>query len=910
MWNSVIALDCNRGEKDNIEVVVRVRHVAADCIYIAITVLGGVSSNFDIDNVSLLKFYTSCGKKYTSDLSDIDMAEVCYQKASEFQQSIGKSEKESKYSKKALARAVFDLLLGRAECAWERGEHGIAEQLVGDAGKYLELLPEEVEYLASVEYNFGVFMYHAKDTQRALKWLNRSFETRDSPHNPSNDLEKQAKTARLAAICLLALRKFDEAKELIEKAEDIYHESVGSYLLLKLAVVTKAANSKALLSGILEDRESNIDVCMASITLAADAQLLSESVEGYETVFKRFSTDVPVLLTKVGPRYFQGLITIGDLSKALHVLDQCYDLITKHMEQVGEDEEEQKASREHFRRWSALALASGCTLADRKDFASAALLLDRALRITNKMPKAKNNNISDIVEQNEAAICRFLAACAITHCSQANKDDNQVTEVNGNEQNGVQDRETLLTAAIANAQRARDLDPDDFAARVLLFRGYLLQDRPDMASAEMAKASTDIPCFDAGSLARAACTARDAGSDEAVLSALKYIMNLSEDALRKTLVESTNHPHPGFFGSVLVSFTSILLRRQEKSTESDSQDSSDDQGDVFCPSLETVREIATGLQCGVTVIQSLGLETVFGPDAARRESSLEYLADVAWNCGRDSGRKDQLTLWTLFFDICYDLNTFREDTTEVRKTQRVAKIMAAISIIENDEKNEQELRGARKRLEEANALSRALPASPHPAADPMNQLLVLLQARCFVALGDDDALAVCVANVCQTTDVDARILEQLTAVCLATPDGVPKPSSESRARRNEMAASLLNAAVDFRLRSSHDDIDEVAITLRQLIQTEIARGELGNRSFQAFSRAAGLIKEKTDTYPVEERRWLAAKAWDRAQMLARTTKKAEAKRWAQSAIDIASTDPALATYIPRISICRDALSAA
>lgn len=911
MWNSVIALDCNRGEKDNIEVVVKVRHVAADCIYIAITVLGGVSARFDIDDVSLLKFYTACGKKYASDLSDIDMAEVCYQKASEFHDSIAKSAKDSKYSSKALARAVFDLLLGRAECAWERGEHAIAEQLVGDARKHLELLPEEVEYLASVEYNFGLFMYQAKETQRALNWLNRSFETRGSPHNASKDLEKQAKTARLAAVCLLTLSKFEEAKTLMEKAETIYHDSVGAYLLLKIAVVTKTPNAKALLSGILEDRESNLDVCMASVALVADAQILSEAVDGYEAIFKRFSTHVDALLTKVGPRYFESLIATGRLTEAVHVLDQCSDLITQHMAQVGNGEAEQKSSREHFRRWSAIALTSGCTLADRQDFSSATLMLDRALRITNKMQsvKGKDDSISDIVEQNEAAICRLLAACAICHSSKADKPDAEMGDADGNEQRGVQDNQTLLAAAIANARRARDIDPDDFAARLLLFRGYLLQDRPDMASAEMSKASAEIPCFDAGSLAEAACAAQDAGSNEAVLSALKCIMNLSEDALRKTLVESTNHPHPGFFGSVLVSFTSILLKgRGNSNDDSDSQDSNDDPGDVFCPSEEAVKEISTGLSSGVTAIRSLGLGTIFGPDAARRESVLKYLADVAWNCGRDAGQKEQHTLWTLFFDVCYELNTFREDTPEVRKNRRVAKIMAAISIIENDKKEEQDLQLARKRLEEANALSRALPASPNPASDPMNQLLVLLQARCFVALGDDDALAVCVANVCQTTDVDARILEQLAAVCLDQPQDTSKISSESRARRNEMAALLLNAAVDFRLRTTNDDLVEVAITLRQLIGTEVARGELGNRSFQALSRATGLIKEKAEAYPADERRWLAATAWDRAQMLGRTNKKAEAKRWAQSAIDIASTDPALATYIPRITIYRDSLT--
>ncbi len=375
MWNSVIAFDCKPGNKENVEVLVKVRHVAADCIYMAITVLGGISARFDIDDVSLLKFYTACGKKYASELSDIDMAEVCYQKATEFQQTALATAKSSKHSARALARAMFDLLLGQAECAWERGDHSAAEQLVSDARKQLEQLPEEVEYLASVEYNFGLFMYQAKETTRALDWLIRSFETRESATEGPTDSEKQAKTARLAAVCLLALSKFEEAKQLMEKAETIHHDAVGAYLLLKIAVVTRASNAKTLLSGILDDRESSLDVCMASVALVADAQNLTEATDGYKTIFSRFSTDIPALLTTVGPRYFESLVALGRTTEAIKVLDQCFELIVRHSNTEGNKPSSTQnlriSTREQYRRWSAIALSSGCALADRQDFESA-----------------------------------------------------------------------------------------------------------------------------------------------------------------------------------------------------------------------------------------------------------------------------------------------------------------------------------------------------------------------------------------------------------------------------------------------------------------------------------------------------------------------------------------------------------
>ncbi len=470
------------------------------------------------------------------------------------------------------------------------------------------------------------------------------------------------------------------------------------------------------------------------------------------------------------------------------------------------------------------------------------------------------------------------------------------------------DKQALLTAAIANAKRARDIDPDDFAARLLLFRAYLIQGRPDLASAEMQKASADISYFDAGSLAEAACAAQDIGSADAVLSALKCILEMPSGSLQKAIVESSNRPHPGFFGSVLVSFISILIRGVATVKRSrDSLEANDNASDTFVLSSEVLNGVLSGLQAGLKGIQSLGIDVAFGQDEARREASLKYLADVAWNCGRDVGQRGQHDLWTLFFDICYDLNTYREDTEEVRKSRRVSRIMAAVSIIENDQKEQQELQQARERLEEANCLSQALPSSSNSAPDPMNQLLVLLTARCFVALGDDNALACCVASVCHDSHANARIFEQLATVCLNQSESVSTVSSESRARRNEMATSLLHSAVDHRLSCKNPDLTEIAVTLRELISAEVSRGELGNRSFKALSRAVGLIKEKGDDYPSDERRWLAALAWDRAQMLGRTSRKAEARRWAQSSIDIASSDAALATYVPRIAAFRDSL---
>lgn len=58
MWNSVIVFEGTDHDQDAKETLARSRHVSVDCIYMASTVLGGISAHYNIDEITLLKFYT------------------------------------------------------------------------------------------------------------------------------------------------------------------------------------------------------------------------------------------------------------------------------------------------------------------------------------------------------------------------------------------------------------------------------------------------------------------------------------------------------------------------------------------------------------------------------------------------------------------------------------------------------------------------------------------------------------------------------------------------------------------------------------------------------------------------------------------------------------------------------------
>eukprot|EP00171_Calliarthron_tuberculosum_P015486 IDg15486t1 len=176
----------------------------------------------------------------------------------------------------------------------------------------------------------------------------------------------------------------------------LIHDPTCTFLLLKIAIISKAPNVVDLLSNILADQESNINICMASIALLVDAGELAIALNGYKTIYDRFSIDTESLLSKICPFYFDGLISIGDSTEALRLLDNCFEMIILQFRQLASQMEVKEEMKHHIARhyevWTDKALTSGCTLASREDFRSATLILDRTLRFANKMQTTIDRN--------------------------------------------------------------------------------------------------------------------------------------------------------------------------------------------------------------------------------------------------------------------------------------------------------------------------------------------------------------------------------------------------------------------------------------------------------------------------------------------------------------------------------------
>ncbi len=936
MWNSVIALDkiSDDFDEDLALTVVRIRHSSCDAIMIAAAVLEFVSSKYNIDEVlcyasdsllrpkslpkltfhlfacfrkiSILKFYTTTGRKYMA-IDDLEHATVCFTKAMEFQESALKAQDGKRPRNRVLSKAVFDLLLGRAECSWARDETSYAEKLVTEASQYLSELAEETSRLANIQYNFGVYSYRAKEVDKAIEWLQKSMETRESRSDGKIDTQKQATSARLIGVCYLARNNLDDAYAMLGKAEALHHDSVGAYLLLKISVSKRDQCAVEQMMSIIGDTESSLDLCLGSIALIADAQWQAHAVNGFKAVNERFESDSSAILERIAPRYFEALTAVGKAVDALHLLERVIARLVK-LRDGDEDDERNNTPRgiaPHFQRWSSIALAAGCRLAERKDHAFATIVLDKALTIAHDGRKLGDDETKDPVLENEAAVCRLLASCAILHVSSKSSNLSEGEEGKADESKGKANpissptRDETIAFAKRYALRAQELEPDDSSACLLLFRAHLLENRPDLAAEEIRKASSNNTLIDAAGIAEAASYAQDNGDTDAVLAALGCILNLPDAALRKNLVESSITPQPGFFVRILVSYVKILLKGVQTTNEVD--DDSFEPND-FCPSLESIPLFHKSLKAGVRGINELGVDVAFGENEETKEESLKFLADVSWNCGKFVGDRDMYDLWESFFDLAYDLNTLRRKSAESLETMRFARLLSAMALAESGTKERTDFVKANDRLMDAKRITDELSIED----DSFPAKILLIQARCLIGMGAYDELGYCADSVCQNKSISVEDMQQLVMIYRGeSVVDTAADTSESKARRNEMASSLLNSIVDRLLVVDEPDIADLALTLRELIRTELARGELGNRAVLAFSRAVGVLTENKGKYPSEEVRWLAATAWDRAGMLFMANRQSEAMHWADMAMEVAATDKALQTYVPRIQQIKD-----
>ncbi|KAL8206134.1 hypothetical protein R6Q57_009685 [Mikania cordata] len=128
-------------------------------------------------------------------------------------------------------------------------------------------------------------------------------------------------------------------------------------------------------------------------------------------------------------------------------------------------------------------------------------------------------------------------------------------------------------------------------------------------------------------------------------------------------------------------------------------------------------------------------------------------------------------------------------------------------------------------------------------------------------------------------------------------------SSEGPRPNTEVAAFCLNTCISLLLASSSPDYQTVALVLRKLITiTSVHKGNaddgIGDDGVYGMYKKAYriMVGLKQGEYPVEEGKWLAMTAWNRAALPVRLGQVVEAKKWMDLGLELAGRVAGLDTY--------------
>eukprot|EP00172_Hildenbrandia_rubra_P001596 Plantae.Rhodophyta-Hildenbrandia_rubra.ctg21603.p1 GENE.Plantae.Rhodophyta-Hildenbrandia_rubra.ctg21603~~Plantae.Rhodophyta-Hildenbrandia_rubra.ctg21603.p1 ORF type:complete len:755 (+),score=128.31 Plantae.Rhodophyta-Hildenbrandia_rubra.ctg21603:293-2266(+) len=647
----------------------------------------------------------------------------------------------------------------------------------------------------------------------------------------------------------------------------------------------------------------------------ADARNSTYALDGYQILWNRFAKDPEALVKHIGTRYMESLCSAGKGKIAIDVLGTCCDLLDAVFSS------DQDAKEKWFVKYSNVSLRAGVGLADRKCYDVAALILEETIGRTQE-----SHFKEEVFGNNEAGICRLAASCSL--CAAEFLQKKAMNHENVPEPSPIIGAEQFLKTGLEYALHSKTVDPDDFGARVLVFRSYLALGESTKAAEELRRASSEIAEFDVGSLAAAACSAKDANASDAVLAALQCILKS-----KSALSASETMDEESFYGTVLCAAVEIIVDQggigkgdstenvQASTSVPISRDSlypgkEDDHSSAI--SAETLPKLISTLTIGLEGVKRFESDKSFGR-SVEGDTILNFLVDVSWNAGRDAAINDALDYsWTLF-DLVHDFSCMKRRSLDKLQTCKIARLMAANALIKgaeiaSDHNSDKKWESARAKLEEVREIVKEiLRQNPMGKEDSILALATSLDARCLSGLGDSFTLHALVTQVSNSSFCSPALMDQLASICYdENINARARHSDDYSTLRDNMLDSCvfcLTWSLDKRLMTAPIDLSVVAALCREVIKIELSRR--AENAYPIAARAIGLFEEhhgsvnvgsvaNSSVFPADEGRWLTAIAWETSQMSYRMGKIQEAIRWANLACRAAKNDLALASYLPRI----------
>ncbi|KAA8497334.1 hypothetical protein FVE85_1063 [Porphyridium purpureum] len=504
----------------------QLKHVAADCIFMAMSLLGWVSANFDLDAASVASFYAQAGTCYFAWLNKADMTQACLKRCEELLDDIygmlAQNSGDTDTGTQAAAQAVFDFFVLSAQCSISMDNVPDALQAFDRAKQVLVHLSDERELVASSEFNIGLYFHQQQRHREALVWLQRSVDSRGHVANPRMDHARQLRTLTVMAVCCIELARLDDAREYLRAAEQLEParpSPVVMYLKLKVSILqqedTDALSARAL--SLVECEACPFELACTVLHLLSEHSLHTLTVMCAQRLL---DSDACVRGNwerrhKIAMRMTEALFaSAGAVEPAIACFEQYEDDLVGRVASV--DNESNAAALSLAREWIGVMLQASRALHEKQDHLGIALTLHSAFRfIAFLAPTVAASKGSDgtLISLGVEEHCFLVHHCILAlhnlmnlapvrtgsdSASPADADvEPQTPAVRAGHASPMDltDRVSMATLrsdfgggliqlALAHARRAKALSPRSFLAVACVFRTLLFAGALATASAD------------------------------------------------------------------------------------------------------------------------------------------------------------------------------------------------------------------------------------------------------------------------------------------------------------------------------------------------------------------------------------------------------------------------------------------
>ncbi|KAI8523362.1 hypothetical protein RHMOL_Rhmol13G0067400 [Rhododendron molle] len=301
-------------------------------------------------------------------------------------------------------------------------------------------------------------------------------------------------------------------------------------------------------------------------------------------------------------------------------------------------------------------------------------------------------------------------------------------------------------------------------------------------------------------------------------------------------------------------------------------------------------------------LSELGPDFFFGKgEVGRRER--DWLAVNSWNTGTRVGKEEKYGLCADFFRLASDFYGVVVDGEVQGNNVMVCKsLILTVSAMIADEKQrkatllDKEVKQAIELLDRAGKILTTISVGSQAEGDEITNI-------------DPNFLFIYTLNAYdmhtrlnETGSQELLLVKQFAASKSCSPNYLLQlglHASQGPRSNPEVATFALNTCLSALLASQSPDYQCVALTIRKLIAVcAIHKGDTDDDVVygmykQAYRIMVGL---KAGDYPLEEGKWLAMTAWNRAALPVRLGQVEAARKWMSIGLDLAGKVPGMDTY--------------